>query len=311
MITGRAARLSAAAVVVVVVAGGAAVLAAQQQVFRGGTDVVLLPVTVTDHADHLVGGLDQSAFHVFEDGIPQPIAVFSREPQPISLSLLLDTSTSMEARLPIAQTAAIGFAKRLGPRDQAQVIGFDSQAQVLQPFTADQAALERAIRSTHAGGSTALYMAVYIALSDLDKVRATSREDLRRQAIVLLTDGEDTSSLLDYDQVQEMAKRSEVTVYAIGMKGPDEVTRGYNEAEYVLRSLAQDTGGRAYFVTKTTDLNDVYQHIADELANQYMIGYTSTNHRLDGAWRHIGVVVDRAGASARTRSGYFAPLGWR
>lgn len=308
MIPRGAARLFSAAAVVLL---GAAVPGARQQVFRGGTDVVLLPVTVTDHADHPIGGLDQSAFHVFEDNVPQPITVFSREPQPISLSLLLDTSTSMEPRLPIAQTAAIGFARRLGPRDQAQVITFDSQAQVLQPFTTDQAALERAIRSTHAGGSTALYMAVYIALSDLQKARATSREDLRRQAIVVLTDGEDTSSLLDYDQVQDMAKRSEVTVYSIGMKGPDEVTRGYNEAEYVLRSLAQDTGGRAYFVTKATDLNDVYQHIADELATQYMIGYTSTNHRMDGAWRRVGVVVDRPGATARTRSGYFAAQGLR
>lgn len=302
-----AARLFAAAASLLL---GATVLSGQQ-VFRGGTDVVLLPVTVTDHADHLVGGLDQSAFHVFEDGVPQPITVFSRDPQPISLSLLLDTSTSMEPRLPVAQTAAIGFAKRLGPRDQAQVIAFDSQAQVLQPFTADQSALERAIRGTHPGGSTALYMAVYIALSDLEKVRATSREDIRRQAIVVLTDGEDTSSLVDYDQVQEKAKRSEVTVYSIGMKGVDEVARGYNEAEYVLRSLAQDTGGRAYFVAKVTDLNDVYQHIADELANQYMIGYTSTNHRLDGAWRHVNVAVDKPNVTARTKSGYFAPQGWR
>lgn len=306
MIARRAAGILAAAGVVL----GAAVLGAQQ-VFKGGTDVVLLPVTVTDHADHLIGGLEQSAFHVFEDGVPQPISVFSRDPQPISLSLLLDTSTSMEPRLQVAKTAAIGFAKRLGPHDQAQVIAFDSQAQVLQPFTADQSALERAIRATHAGGSTALYMAVYIALSDLENVRATNREDVRRHAIVVLTDGEDTSSLLDYDQVQDMAKRSEVAVYSIGLRGPDDVTRGYNEAEYVLRSLAQDTGGRAYFVTKTTDLNDVYQHIADELANQYMIGYTSTNHRLDGAWRHVGVVVDRPGATARTRSGYFAPQGLR
>jgi Ca-activated chloride channel family protein len=307
VIPARAARLFAAAASVVL---GAATLGAQQ-VFRGGTDVVLLPVTVTDHADHLVGGLDESAFQVFEDGLPQRITVFSREPQPISLSVLLDTSTSMEPRLRIAQDAAIGFAKRLGPRDQAQVIAFDSQAQVLQPFTADQSALERAIRATHAGGSTSLYMAVYIALSDLSRMSATSRQDLRRQAIVVLTDGEDTSSLLDYDQVQDMAKRSEVTVYSIGMKGPDEVTRGYNEAEFVLRSLAQDTGGRAYFVAKVTDLNDVYQHIADELANQYMIGYTSTNHRLDGAWRHVAVAVDRPATTARTKSGYFAPQGSR
>jgi Ca-activated chloride channel family protein len=285
--------------------------AGARQVFRGGTDVVLLPVTVTDHNDHLVGGLDQKAFHVFEDGVVQPITVFARDPQPIALSLLLDTSTSMEGRLGVAQSAAVGFARRLGPHDEAQVIGFDSMAQVLAPFTADPATLERAIRATHAGGSTSLYLAVYIALSDLNKRRAGSPGELRRQAIVVLTDGEDTSSPLDYDQVEDTAKRSDVTIYAIGLRSADEPTHGFNEAEFVLRSLTRDTGGRAFFVAKTIDLNAVYQQIADELANQYMIGYTSLNHRLDGAWRTVTVTVDAPGTMARTKTGYFAPQGSR
>jgi Ca-activated chloride channel family protein len=281
---------------------------AQQVSFRGGTDSVYLPTTVTDHSNHLVGGLDQDAFHVFEDGVPQPIQIFSREPQPIAMSLLVDTSTSMERRLGIVQEAAIGFVRRLGPRDVAQVIAFDSQAQVLQTFTSDHAVLEKAIRGAHAGGSTALYMAVYIALSDLERVRAEAKDDLRRQAIVLLSDGEDTSSLLDYDQVRDMAKRSKsTTVYAIGLKASDEQAHGFNEAEYVLRTLTQDTGGRAYFITQASELNSVYQQIADELANQYMIGYNSTNHKVDGAWRRVTVTVDRPGAIARTRSGYFGP----
>jgi Ca-activated chloride channel family protein len=299
----RAARL------LVVAALGALMLAPalHAQVFKGGTDVVLLPVTVTERGDKLVGGLDQSAFHVFEDGAPQSISVFSREPQPIALSILLDTSTSMEIRMPVAQTAAIGFARRLGVRDAAQVIAFDSQAQVLQPFTNDHALLERAIRGAHVGGSTSLYMAVYIALSDLEKGPAATPGELRRQAIVLLSDGEDTSSLVDFDQVHEKAKRSAVTVYAIGLKTPNEEVHGFNEAAYVLRSLTQDTGGKAYFVDRTSSLETVYQQIADELANQYMIGYTSTNHHADGAWRHVTVSVDRPGAAARTRSGYYAP----
>jgi len=304
-------RAGRAAVVTACALSVATLTAAPRQVFRGGTDVVLLNVTVTDHADHFVGGLDQSAFHVFEDGAVQPIKVFSREPQPIALSLLLDTSTSMEPRIDITKAAAIGFARRLGPHDLAQVIAFDSQARVLQAFTADQAALERAIRGAHVGGSTSLYMAVYIALSDLGKVRAATPDDLRRQAIVVLTDGEDTSSLLDYDSVEDLAKRSDVTVYAIGLRSTGEATKGFNEGEFVLRSLAQDTGGRAFFVLKTADLNSVYQQIADELADQYMIGYTSTNHRLDGAWRRIAVTVDREGTTARTKSGYFAPQGRR
>lgn len=304
MTTGLGGRRVVLAAGVLAIAWTVAVAA---QVFRAGTDVVFLPTTVTDHGNHLIGGLEQDAFRVFEDGALQPIKLFSRDPQPIAMSLLLDTSTSMERRLGIVQEAAIGFSRRLGPRDVAQVIAFDSQAQVLQTFTNDHAALERAIHGAHAGGSTALYMAVYIALSDLQKVRAASKDDIRRQAIVLLSDGEDTSSLLDYDQVRDKAKRSEVTVYAIGLKSSDEAIHGFNEAEYVLRTLTQDTGGRAYFIKEASELNSVYQQIADELANQYMIGYTSTNHKLDGAWRRVTVTIDRAGAIARTRSGYFAP----
>lgn len=314
---GQRGRVLAAAVCLV---SGVALCHAQR-IFRGVTDLVILPVTVTDHGDHLVGGLNQNDFQVFEDGAPQSIKAFSRDPQPIALSLLIDTSASMEPRMDVVKAAATGFVRRLGARDVAQVIAFDSQAQVLQPFTADQPALERAIRSTKAGGSTSLYMAVYIALNDLESVHAktatdataeaqTGATDLHRQAIVLLSDGEDTSSLLDYESVEDRAKRSDVTIYAIGLK-TGEAPKGFNEGEFVLRSLTQDTGGRAYFVAKMDDLGTVYQAIADELANQYMIGYTSSNHRLDGAWRQVAVRVDHPETIARTKSGYFGPQGSR
>jgi Ca-activated chloride channel family protein len=282
------------------------------QVFRGGTDTVFLSVTVVDPRGHHVAGLTQDDFQVFEESVPQRIETFAAHPQPIALSLLIDTSTSMEQTLPIAQQAAIGFSKRLGPQDQAQVIDFDNSIHILQTFTRDEAQLEAAIRRTRAGGSTSLYQAIYTALDEQKRVRVRSAEELRRQAIVVLSDGEDTSSMLDYEQVLESAKRSEVVVYAIGLRAKNSLPRrGFNNAEFVLRTLSQETGGRVFFVEDAQQLPTIYAQIADELANQYTIGYTSKNQKRDGAWRRITVQVAAPGATARTKSGYYAPTARR
>jgi Ca-activated chloride channel family protein len=278
------------------------------QVFRGGADVVLLNVTVTDGEGHFVSHLDKTDFQVIEDGALQEVGIFSRDPQPIALSLLLDTSTSMERKLPIAQEAAVGFVRRLGPKDMAQVISFDTHAEIRQDFTNDRTVLERAVRRTQAGGSTALYIAVYTALDALKGAAGQSADAIRRQAIILLSDGEDTSSLIDYDQVMEAAKRSEVSIYTIALRSREDTPlHGFNEADFVLRTMAQETGGRVYHVDDTAQLPGIYQQIADELANQYTIGYTSKNTKRDGAWRRISVKVNRPATSARTKSGYFAP----
>jgi Ca-activated chloride channel family protein len=301
-------RLAAAACVVFL---GTADLSAQQQVFRGGADVVMLNVTVTDKDGRFVTGLDRGNFQIFEDGALQDITNFTRDQQPIALSLVLDTSTSMEKGLPIAQEAAIGFTRRLRPNDVAQVMTFNSRAEMIQDFTNDREALERAIRRTHSGGSTALYNAVYMALDDLKRAIARSPDTIRRQAIVVLSDGEDTSSLVAYEQVMESAKRSEVAVYTIALRPRENgAARGFNEADFVLRTLAQDTGGRSYRVEEIAQLPAIYQQIADELANQYTMGYTSKNPKRDGAWRRIVVKATQPSVpsiTTRTKSGYFAP----
>jgi Ca-activated chloride channel family protein len=278
------------------------------QVFRGRTDLVVLNVTVLDPAGRLVPGLDVADFQVFEDGVLQNVTNFTRDPQPIALAILLDSSVSMEPRLRIAQEAAVGFARRLTPADVAEVIDFDTNAQVLQPFTADISRLETAIRRTEAGGSTALYNALYIAYNEFKKERARSAEEVRRQAVVLLSDGEDTSSVVSFDLVMDEAKRSEVMTYAIGIR-PKEPgsTRAWSEAEYVLRSITQETGGRSFIIEDARELAGIYDVIARELANQYTLGYVSKNQKRDGTWRKLVVRSTRQDALARTRSGYFAP----
>jgi Ca-activated chloride channel family protein len=280
----------------------------QKQVFRAGVDVVSLNVTVVDTENHYVTDLKEADFSVFEDGARQELIFFNRTSLPIALSLLIDTSASMENRLQIAQEAAIGFAKKLRPQDLAQVVDFDSRVEIAQDFTNNIGDLERAIRATVAGGSTSLHNAIYISLKELAKIKAKSEEDVRRRAIIVLSDGEDTSSLVSYEEVLELAKRSETALYTIGLQPRDSpASKGFREAEFVLRQLAQETGGRAFFITRVEELRDVYGTISDELSSQYTIGYASKNGRRDGAWRRVVVQVARGGAVARTKRGYYAP----
>jgi Ca-activated chloride channel family protein len=281
---------------------------APSQVFRSGVDIVSLSVTVTDTHNRYLTDLEQDDFTVLEDGARQDLLYFSKENLPIALSLLIDTSASMEERLLIAQNAAVGFAHRIREQDLAQVIDFDSRVQIAQPFTSDKTALEAAIRGTSSGGSTSLYNAIYIALRELKKVRTTKQDEVRRDAIIVLSDGEDTTSLVSFEEVMELAKRSETSIYTIGLQPREPAyVKGFREAEFVLRQLAQETGGRAFFVQKAEELTGVYGQIADELSSQYSIGYASKNARRDGAWRKLAVQVARASAVTRTRRGYYGP----
>jgi Ca-activated chloride channel family protein len=278
-----------------------------QPSFRAGIDIVSLNVTVTDGGMRYVTDLDETDFSVFEDGVKQDVTFFTRRQQPIALSLLLDSSASMEQHLPTLQTAAGNFVRRLKPNDIAQVIDFDSRVEVRQAFTGNQLELEGAIGQTVAGGSTSLHNAIYIALKELRKVRAVSEEDVRRQALVVFSDGEDTSSLVSFEEVLDLAKRSETAIYAIALRGIDVQTKGFREAEFVMRTLAQETGGRAFFPARIEDLAGVYSQIADELASQYTLGYTSKNARRDGAWRRVVVQVTRPNVTPRAKRGYYAP----
>jgi Ca-activated chloride channel family protein len=279
------------------------------QVFRGGTDMVILSVTVSDARNRPITDLEQPNFRVYEDGVPQEVTLFTRDPQPIALSLLIDASTSMEEKLTVAKEAAIGFTKRLRPGDVEQIIAFNDDVDIRQTFTGEVARLERAIRDIHTSGSTALYTAIYVALSELTTNRATAQPDeIRRQAIVVLSDGEDTTSLLRYEDVLDRSNRAGVAIYAIGLREKKTGNGGPTQgADFALRSLTQASGGRIFFVSDAAELPAIYGQIADELASQYVIGYVSRNPRRDGGWRQVTVRTDRPGAIPRTRSGYFAP----
>ena len=285
--------------------------APEQPIFRAGVEVVSLTVTVTERDGRFVNGLPQEAFSVFEDGVKQEVIFFSGTQLPTALGLLVDTSASMHDKMPIAQQAAIGFIERMRADDILTIVDFDSRAEILQGFTPDQTKLVSAIRRTTAGGSTSLYNAVYVALNEFKKIRAASAEnEVRRQAIVVLSDGEDTSSLVPFEEVLELAKRSEVAIYAIGLKDGNPRGRalgGFSEADFVLKQFAQETGGKAFFPTSADELAGIYGSVADELAAQYTVGYASRNQRRDGRWRRIVVRVERPNTIARTKQGYYGP----
>jgi Ca-activated chloride channel family protein len=281
-------------------------LAAGQQRFRGGVELVSLSVTVTAGSRYITD-LGRDEFEVFEDGVKQSLTFFSKTQQPIALAALLDTSASMEQRLETAQEAAIGFARRMRPDDVMEVIDFDSQVRILQTFTNDVGALEKAIRNTSVNGSTSLYNAIYISLKELKKVKAQSAEEIRRQAIVVLSDGDDTSSLVEYEEVLDLAKRSETVIYSIGLKQNDTGRPEFKEAEFVLKQLANETGGRSFFPSSVGELPGIYQQISEELANQYSLAYTSGNAVRNGSWRRLVVRVTRPGLQPRTRQGYYGP----
>jgi Ca-activated chloride channel homolog len=278
----------------------------QQPSFRSAVDLVLLSVSVMGPGGRYVTDLTANDFEVIEDGRTQELAYFAPANVPLSVSLILDTSSSMDEQMPLSKQAAKNFVARLGPGDVAQVVGFDSKVEVLQPSTSDRAQLSEAIDRMRAGGATSLYNALYIVLRQREKSRPETADDIRRQVIVVLSDGEDTSSLVTFEDVLDLAKRSQTVIYTVGL-GLDELTGGRrSDGEFALRRLAQETGGRLFVAKSGVDLPDVYTQIANELTTQYVLGYLSQGQP-NGAWRRLWVRMRQPNLQARTRTGYYAP----
>ncbi len=292
-----------AVVIALIVSGGITALAQTYQ-FRVTVDLISLNVTVTDTRDRFVTELIREDFSVYEDGVLQEVEAFSREDLPIRMVLLLDTSASMQDKMQFAQEAAVRFTRTLRVEDLAQVIEFGSHANILQTFTSDRTKLERAIRMTQPGGTTKLHNAIYISLHAL----ARRRTEPRRQAIILLSDGHDTSSLVTFEQVLDLTKDTDVVIYTISLQNTSRRRgRRFSEAEHVLKNLAEETGGQWFFPTAIQELESVYDRIAEELKSQYNLGYISNNPRRDGAWRRIVVQTSYPDARVRTKLGYYAP----
>jgi len=284
--------------------------------FHSGVDLVPLNVIVTDAHDRFVKGLNQSDFAVYEDGVQQDVAYFAAANVPLDVAILLDSSSSMSDRMSTVQEAAVGFASHLHEGDRVTVIGVKDTARTLHPLDTDVKGACDAIRHATASGGTALYNALYATIKQMQKLHA-NEGDVRRQAIAVLTDGQDTTSLVTADDLLGLAKQAAIAIYTITLKSPYPIigvnaTKYDEESDFAMKQLALETGARAFFPTDISQLTGVYGAITDELANQYALAYMPKNLRLDGSYRHISVRVTEPNVRTRTRAGYQAvksPLG--
>jgi Ca-activated chloride channel homolog len=285
---------------------------AQSRAFKSGVDLVPLTVTVTDRAGHYVPDLTAADFAVFEEGKRQVVSHFAADPVPLDVAFLIDTSSSMGATLPLAQKAASGLVRQLRAGDRASVSGIGSSVLVHQSMTPELTRVEAALRSTRAHGNTAVYDAVYIALRDCRQEPSTASE-IRRQVIVLLSDGIDTASHVTFDDILNLVHRVDVTIYVVSLANDPVLVnavardRTSFESAHALSTLARESGGRLFTPGTARELPAIYEAIGQELSGQYVLGYVPAALAADGTFRRIsvGVLEPRAG-TARTRAGYYA-----
>lgn len=271
--------------------------------FRTSTDLVRLSVSVTDNRGRGVTGLTRDDIEVFEDKVEQKIDYFIPDPAPLALGLVLDSSGSMKFafKMERARAATLHFVLTSHPDDEVFLVDFDSRASLPLDFTFDREALAGALKSVETGGKTALYDAVYLALEKLNRHRTE-----QRKVILLITDGADTNSRYSLKDVRELARESDVQIYAVGILGPDMTMSSIRAIE----DLAELSGGQAFFPRNPRQMVDICFGIALELHQQHILGYRSTNKAHDGEWRKVTLKIKRRKGQprlvARTRKGYYA-----
>ena len=301
--------------IAVAVALSAAFAAAQTgappAVYRGGTDLVVLQVSVSDAQKRHVSGLRAENFTVFDEGVPQPLSVFATSDAPLDVMLLMDTSGSIDLWLPVAKLAAANLVSSLRSEDRAGLILFDVGATVAHGLSERHDSVIKAIRAVSPGGATALYQSVYIGLHTLALARRTDAA-IRRQALVVLTDGADNASNIPFEQALTAARSGTVTIFTImpGLPPPETAQMpsvGWRNAtsRFEMRRLAEDTGGRTFATADPAGLADVYEQIGNELRTQYWLAYAASPG--GNGFRRVSVRVNEPpGLLVRTRSGYIA-----
>jgi len=274
-------------------------------VIRVPVYLVNVPLTVTDKKNRLVIMMTKDDFNLFEDGKPQTIQYFSREIDlALRIGLLIDTSNSIRDRLHFEQQAATDFLSdtiRRG-KDKAFIVGFDVEPQMVQDYTDNVEQLAGAIHGLQAGGVTSLYDAIYISCKE-KLLFFPPPEPYLRRLLIVVSDGEDNRSEHTREEALAMAQRAEVTIFAISTNRSGAETRG----DRVLRRLAEETGGHAYFPFEASDLAEDFRQIGRDLRTQFLLSYTSTDIARDGTFRHISIEPVNKTFHVRAKSGYFAP----
>ncbi|MFZ0635198.1 MAG: VWA domain-containing protein [Candidatus Acidiferrales bacterium] len=266
------------------------------------TELVVLPVSVTDAKGDVVLGLGQQDFRVYDDGRLQKVTMFQQRDTPVTVGLIVDHSRSMGAELPEVAAAVSSFAQSSNPSDEMFVVDFNDDVSVElmdgKPFSNDPKELAKAVSAVRARGRTALYDAVAEGVLHLQLGHSD------RKALIIVSDGGDNASQQKFSQVLALAQRSHVLIYCIGLIGETgETDPG------VLRRFSKATGGIAYFPDKTNTVTKISTQIARDLREQYTLGFTPEKSNAGTGFRKIEVKVTASGHGkihVRTRSGYFA-----
>ena len=269
--------------------------------FRTDTRLVDLHATVVDKQGHLVLDLPETAFQVFEDGAQQVIASFRREDVPVSLGLIIDNSASMHSKRAKVASAALALVAASNPDDEVFIMNFNDEASLDQDFTSDTQLLENALKKINSKGETAMRDALRMGVEHL---RHGGQKE--KKILLVVTDGEDNSSVEILDHVIQSAQQNDVIIYGIGLLSDDE-PREAERAKRAIDALTFATGGQAWYPQELAEVDGIAREVAHEIRNQYILGYSPSNHALNGKFRKILVTVNGPGnPTVRTRTGYYA-----
>ena len=261
--------------------------------------------TVTDKKGKFITDLAKEDFQVVENKRPQTIQEFAAESDlPLRIAILIDTSNSIRDRFRFEQQAAVDFITSvIRPRqDKAMLVSFDSSAELVADLSDDPEKLANAVRSLRPGGGTALYDALYFACRD--KLQQDQPRHKFRRAVIIVSDGDDNQSRVSRDQALEMAQKADAVVYCISTN----ISRIEADGDKVLKYLALETGGQAFFPFKAEDLAQSFENIANELRHQYNIFYRPDPLKTDGLYHAVALhVKGRKDLVVRARKGYYAP----
>src|SRR5919201_4110252 len=270
-------------------------------VFRKQVEEVVLHATVYDNKQRMVTTLDKGAFTVYEDGVAQTITSFRREDIPVAVGILIDNSGSMRDKRPAVNQAALNFVRSSNPQDQAFVVNFNDEYYLDQDFTASVPRLKEALEKIEARGGTALYDAL---VASADHLKRNAR--LEKKVLLVVTDGEDNASRESLEEaVRRLQAESGPTVYTIGLLGGEKQRRAHR----ALATMAEDTGGVAFFPKDLSEVDAITQEVAHDIRNQYPIGYKPIRPQTQGGYRSIRVEAHAKGYNklqVRTRTGYYA-----
>jgi len=277
------------------------------KVIRSEVNLALVSVNVVDLYDRMVVGLSQGDFRVYEDGVEQEIITFSSEDVPLSLGVVLDLSGSMTNKIDKVREAIMEFLKAANIHDEFCLIGFNSEPELMSGFTNDEEYIQRRILHAAPEGRTAFLDAIYLALGYMRNSK------YKRRALLIFSDGGDNHSRHSKSEIKELVKEADVQLYAIGFYNP--LGYPYKTIEEIhgpslLEEITEMTGGAVAPGKNLDDLPTIASKIGSELRNQYVLGYTPSNHDYDGGWRKIKVKLHPPRGApplhVHAKTGYFA-----